>query len=69
MTLRALIIGIMVWIPSTFFASASWSQSQPNRVKPAKCGYSYDYSYPYGIYSHSHRGTDYYETYTNRPKA
>jgi hypothetical protein len=46
MTLRALIIGIMVWIPSTFFANASWSQSQPNRVKPAKCGYSYDYSYP-----------------------
>lgn len=50
MTLRRLIIGIAVWLPTTVFASASWSQSQPNRVRSSHDSYSYltplDFSYP-----------------------
>jgi hypothetical protein len=32
MTLRGIIIGVAVCLPATVFASASWSQSQPNRA-------------------------------------
>jgi hypothetical protein len=47
--LRELIMGIAVWLPAMVFASVSWSQSQPNRVKPTT-GW-YDTGYGYSDYS------------------
>ena len=48
MTLRGIIIGVAVCFPATVCASASWSQSQPNRATPSYVPpYDATYTPPY----------------------